>query len=60
MMGHRERLKHVEEYDCVYGRGVFCYHINSSAPRKIKKQMIRRNRHKQKCELKMYKKVDSV
>jgi len=53
MMGHKERLKTGEEYDLVTAwRKHLCYMINTSAPRKIKKQMTRRNRRQNKQGLK--------
>jgi len=52
MMGHRERTKTGAEWDCVTGwRHVLCYMSNTTAPRKIKKQMTRRNRHADKISL---------
>lgn len=51
MMGHREKLKTASEYDVIYARGIYCYTVNTSAPRKVKKQMMRRNRRKDNREL---------
>ena len=48
MMGHKDKLK-PDEYDLVTGwRRYLCYMINTSAPRKLKKQINRRNRRKAK------------
>jgi KaiC/GvpD/RAD55 family RecA-like ATPase len=49
MMGHKEKLKHGEEFDVVTNwRKLLCYMQNTKASRKIKKQMTRRNRRQDK------------
>lgn len=60
MMGHKERLKSGAEYDLLYGRRNYCYMHNTSAPRKIKKQLTHRTRRKDKIELKNQSKEGTV